>query len=77
VLSSVTLCLVTSTLLDAPVFRITVDPSPENGLRRISQIQVDKIMTMPRARVGRVIGRLDDATMLRVNRALAVFVGMA
>jgi mRNA-degrading endonuclease toxin of MazEF toxin-antitoxin module len=38
---------------------------------------VDKIMTMPRARVDRVIGRLDDATMLRVNRALAVFVGMA
>jgi mRNA interferase MazF len=77
VLSSVTLCLVTSTLLDAPVFRITVDPSPENGLRRISQIQVDKIIAMPRERVGGVIGRLDDATMLKVNRALAVFVGIA
>lgn len=77
VLSSVTLCLVTSALLDAPVFRITVEPSPENGLQRISQIEVDKIMTVRRERVGRVIGRLDDATMLRVNRALAVFVGIA
>ncbi len=76
-LSSVTLCLITSTLLDAPVFRITVDTSPENGLRRISQIEVDKIMTVPRERVGGVIGRLDDATMLKVNRSLAVFVGIA
>ena len=71
------MCLVTSTLLDAPVFRITVDPSPENGLQRISQIEADKIMTVRRERVGRVIGRLDDATMLKVNRALAVFVGIA
>ncbi len=76
-LSSVSLCLVTSALLDAPVFRITVEPSPENGLQRLSQIEVDKIMTARRERVGRVIGRLDDATMLKVNRALAVFVGIA
>lgn len=76
-LSSVTLCLVTSTLLDAPVFRITVDPSPENGLQRISQIEVDKIMTVKRERVGRVIGRLDDATLVKVNRSLAAFIGIA
>ncbi len=76
-LSSVTLCLITGTLLDALVFRITVDPSPGNGLQRVSQIEVDKIMTVRRDRVGRVIGRLDDATMLKVNRSLAVFVGIA
>lgn len=76
-LSSVTLCLITSTLLDAPVFRITVDPSPGNGLRRISQIQVDKVTTVARTRIGGVIGRLDDASMLKVSRSLAVFVGIA
>ena len=76
-LSSVTLCLVTSTLLEAPLFRITVDPSPENGLQRISQVQVDKIVTVKRQRVGGVIGRLDDANMLKVNRSLAVFIGIA
>lgn len=76
-LSSVTLCLVTSTLLESPLFRITVDPSPENGLRRISQVQVDKIVTVKRERVGSAIGRLDDATLLKVNRSLAVFVGIA
>ena len=74
---SVTLCLLSSTLRDAPIFRITVDPSPDNGLQRISQIQVDKVMTVARERVGGVIGRLDDAAMLKVNRSLAVFVGIA
>ncbi|OGA06095.1 MAG: growth inhibitor PemK [Betaproteobacteria bacterium RIFCSPLOWO2_02_64_14] len=76
-LPSVTVCLVTSTLRDAPIFRITVDPSSANGLQRVSQIQVDKIMTVARERVGEVIGRLDDATLLKVNRSLAVFVGIA
>jgi len=74
---SITLCLVTSTLRETPLVRITVDPSPENGLQRISQIQVDKVITVARERVGRVIGRLDDATMLKVNRSLAVFIGIA
>jgi mRNA interferase MazF len=74
---SVTLCLVTSALRETPLLRITVDPSPENGLQRISQIEVDKIVTVKRERVGRVIGRLDDATMLKVSRSLAAFIGLA
>lgn len=76
-LPSVTVCLVTSTLRDAPIFRITVDPSPANGLQRVSQIQIDKVLTVARERVGQVIGRLDDATLLKINRSLAVFVGLA
>lgn len=76
-LPSVTLCLVTSELRDAPIFRITVDPSPDNGLRRVSQIQVDKVLTVARERIGGTIGRLDDTTMLKVNRSLAVFLGIA
>ncbi|MES2562184.1 MAG: type II toxin-antitoxin system PemK/MazF family toxin [Pseudomonadota bacterium] len=76
-LPSVTLCLVTSALRDAPILRITVDPSSANGLQRVSQVQVDKILTVARERAGIVIGRLDDATLLKVNRSLAVFIGMA
>jgi len=74
---SVTLCLVTSTLRETPLVRITVDPSPDNGLQRISQIQMDKVTTVSRERIGRVIGHLDDATMLKINRSLAVFLGIA
>jgi len=76
-LPSVTLCLVTSELRAAPIFRITVDPSPESGLRRVSQVQVDKVLTVARERIGATIGRLDDDTMLKVNRSLAVFIGLA
>jgi mRNA interferase MazF len=76
-LPSVALCLVTSELRNAPIFRITVDPGPDNGLQNISQIQIDKILSVPRERVDGVIGRLDDATMLKVNRSLAVFAGIA
>jgi len=74
---TVTLCLVSSELRDAPLFRLTVDPTPENGLKLDSQIQIDKIMTVLRDKIGPGFGRLDDATMLKVNRVLALFMGIA
>jgi mRNA interferase MazF len=74
---SVTLCLVTTELRDTPLFRLTVEPHESNGLRRLSQVQVDKLLTVAAQRVGRKIGQLDDDTMIRVNRALAVWLGIA
>jgi mRNA interferase MazF len=74
---SVTLLPVTGDLREAPLLRIRVDPSEQNGLRKSSEIMVDKLQTVPRERVGTVIGRVDDATMVAVNRALATFLGFA
>jgi mRNA interferase MazF len=74
---SVTVVPVTTTLVDAPLFRLTVEPSPTNGLRSLSQLMVDKVTTVPRARIAQVIGRLDDDVLLRVSRALALWVGIA
>ena len=74
---SVTLLPVTSELRDAPLFRLRVEPSAENGLRKASQIMVDKAHTVPREKVGASFGRLDDGTMVAVNRALALFLGFA
>ena len=74
---SVTILPVTSELHDAPLFRIAVMPSAVNGLRKPSQIMVDKPQTVARTRIGETIGRLDDEVMLGVNRALAVFLGFA
>jgi mRNA interferase MazF len=74
---SVTVLPVTSDLRDAPLFRIRVEPSAENGLRKVSEVMVDKPHTVARERVGGPIGRLDDETLLAVNRALAVFLGFA
>ena len=74
---SVTILPVTSELRDTPLFRITVKPSDENGLSKLSQVMVDKAQTMPREKIGETFGRLDDNAMLAVNRALAVFLAFA
>lgn len=74
---SVTLLPVTSELRDAPLFRVSVLPSLENGLRKPSQIMVDKAITVAREKVGEVVGRLDSGTLVEVERCLAVFLGIA
>jgi len=74
---TVTVLPITSDLREAPLLRLTVQPSPENGLRSPSQIMVDKAHTVLRDKVGQRIGRLDGATMVAVNRALALFLGFA
>ncbi|OYY93443.1 MAG: hypothetical protein B7Y41_11815 [Hydrogenophilales bacterium 28-61-23] len=65
------------TTVDAPLFRITVDPTSGNGLMKICQIQVDKIMTIRQERIGEVIGQLDEDALIGINRALAVWIGIA
>lgn len=74
---SVTVLPVTSTLQAAPIFRIGIEPNETNGLRQPSQAMVNKMQSVARSRLGPVIGRVDDATLLAVNRALAVFLGLA
>ena len=76
-LPSVVICPLTTTLRDdADQIRLTVDPSEKNGLRARSQIAIDKITVVKIARIGGVIGEADDALMLRVNRALALFLSI-
>jgi mRNA interferase MazF len=75
--ASITVVPVTSTIVDTPLFRVTVEPSRRNGLRLVSQIMVDKITTVRRQRLGQTIGHLEGDVMLRVSRALALWFGMA
>lgn len=74
---SVTILPVTSELRDTPLFRIAIDPSPQNGLKTQSQIMVDKAQTIPRDKIGQTFGRLDDSALVAVNQALTVFLGIA
>jgi mRNA interferase MazF len=74
---SVTILPVTGELRSTPLFRIPVSPDESNGLTKPSQVMVDKPQSIAREKIGSVIGRLDDETMLAVNRALAVFLGFA
>ena len=75
--SSVTICAFTTDPTEAPLFRLAVEPNERNGLRALCRLTVDKITTVPRARLGARIGRLDDEDILRLNQAMAVFLGMA
>lgn len=73
---SVTVCLVTGEAADAAILRPVLEPAAVNGLRERSWVQIDKIATIRRARVGRIFGRVSDADMRRINAALAVFLGL-
>jgi mRNA interferase MazF len=74
---SVSIIPVSTTLVDAPLFRLTIDPTPTNGLRALSQLMIDKVTAVRRDRIARVVGTLEDAKMLRVTRALALWLGIA
>lgn len=75
--ATVTVLLVSSALVDAPLFRVAVQPTPDNGLQKPSQIMVDKVMTVKRDKIGGAFGRLDTGQMLEIERCLAVFLGIA
>ncbi len=75
--ATVTVLPVTSTLVAAPLFRITVQPSAENGLHKPSQVMSDKAMTVKRDKVGPTFGRIGADSMVEVERCLAVFLGIA
>jgi mRNA interferase MazF len=75
--ASVVVCQMTSEIVDAPDFRVTVEPLPGNGLRSRSQIMADKPVTIRRERVGSKIGRLSAADIVRMNAAIAFVMGLA
>lgn len=74
--ASVTVLPVTSTLVEAPLLRVAVQPSADNGLQKPSQVMVDKAMTVQRDKLGTAFGRIDADTLLEVERCLAVFLGL-
>lgn len=74
--ASIVVCLISSALVDAPLFRLTVAPSADNGLKEPSQIMVDEMVALRRERLSEPRGRLDDEMMLRLGRSLALFIGL-
>lgn len=75
--ASVVVLPVTSTLVDAPLLRLTIEPDTGNGLRTPSQIMLDKPMTVKTDKIGPPFGSLDGMTMVSVSRSLALFLGLA
>lgn len=75
--ASITVCGLTTNVMEAPLFRLPIEPNARNGLQAPSRLMVDKISTVPRTKIGRRIGALDAADMLRLNQAIMVFLGLA
>jgi mRNA interferase MazF len=75
--SSITICAFTTDPTPAPLFRLPIEPNDRNGLRSPCRIMVDKVTTVPKGRLGARIGQLDDEDIVRLNRALLVFLGLA
>ena len=74
---SIAVCPLTSEPVEAPILRLLVEPTPENGLRNTSRLMVDKVITVPKSRLGQRIGCLANDDLLRLNRSLLVFLGLA
>lgn len=74
---SITICAFTTDPTDAPLFRLRVEPSPKNGLKASCNLMVDKITTVPKTKIGSPVGRLDDEDIVRLHRAILVFLGLA
>jgi mRNA interferase MazF len=74
---SVTVCAFTTDPAEAPLFRLPVEPSFQNGLHDVSSLMVDKITTVGRSKLGERVGRLSSEDMVRLDRAVVVFLGLA
>jgi mRNA interferase MazF len=74
---SITLCPFTTHVAPAPLLRLTIEPSEENGLRVSSQLMIDKITTVSKSKLESRVGRLSVEDIVRLNRAVLVFLGLA
>ena len=74
---SITVCAFTTNETDAPLFRLPMEPNGRNGLHAACRLMVDKITSVPEAKVGARVGRLDDVDIIRLNQAVLVFLGLA
>jgi mRNA interferase MazF len=74
---STIIALMTSHLQDAPLLRLNVEPTADSGLKVVSQVQVNRLLSLPSNKVGSPIGRLSDREIVELNRLLAVVIGLA
>ncbi len=75
--ASVAICAFTADPTDAQLIRLLVEANEVTGIRESSRLMVDKITTIPRSKLGARVGQLNDDDMIRLSRALVVFLGLA
>ena len=75
--ASITLCAFTKDPTEAPLLRMVIEPTNRNGLKNASRLMIDKVTTVPKTRLGKRVGKMSDEDLVRLNRALTVFLGLA
>lgn len=75
--ASITVCLFTQDETAAPLFRPSIEADRTNGLTAESRLMADKITTVPHSKLGRKVGTLSATDMLRLERAMLVFLGLS
>ena len=75
--ASVTVCAFTTDPTDAPLLRLLIEADEVTGIRESSRLMIDKVTTIPRSKLGERVGQLSDDDVIRLSRALVVFLGLA
>lgn len=73
---SVVTCLLTSFDSSDIPSRVRVEPDAQNGLKVVSWVMTDKIVTVNKSKLGMRIGRLDETTMDAVAVGLSEVLGL-
>ncbi|OFV86243.1 MAG: hypothetical protein A2V74_00120 [Acidobacteria bacterium RBG_16_70_10] len=74
--ASLTICPITSDCVDAPLFRLTLPPGPRTGLKSVSQVMIDKIVSVPRGAISAEIGECDARELQAVEDGLRRWLGL-
>ena len=75
--ASVTICAFTSDDTDAPLFRIPIEANEQNGLKADSRLMIDKITTVPKSKMGLLVGKINSEDLVRINQSIIVFLGLS
>ena len=74
--ASVSICPITSDIVDAPLFRLTLPPGSRTGLKTASQVMIDKVVSVPRGAITEEIGECDARELESVDEALGRWLGL-
>jgi mRNA interferase MazF len=67
----------TTTDVEAPLLRMPIPKGERSGVDADSFIMIDKITTIRRSSVDKVIGQLGATQLLELEGRIAVFLGLA
>jgi len=74
---SVTVLPLTTTIVDAPLLRVPIIHTTDNGLVQDSWVMIDKLTTVRRSNLAQRIGRVAIEELINCERLIAVFLGLA